>query len=384
MSSEQQRPDPEKLLAIANAEEGREHPSRGRLRIYLGAAPGVGKTFAMLNEAQRRKARGTDVVIGYIEPYDRPLTLKAAEALEVIPRRRVEYRGTVLEEMDTDAVVARRPAVALVDELAHTNAPGSKHEKRWQDVQEICDAGISVITTLNIQHLESLKERVEQIAGIRVNETVPDWVVDKADDVELIDMAPEALRRRMMHGNIYPPERARLALQNFFRPGNLAALRELALRRTAEEAEDQLDEYMQDHDLSGWRVEERVLVCIDHRPISATLIRRAAGMARGLRSQFMALYVSQKRLSQREQDAVEKNLHLARELGAEIHELGSDDIAEGIARFATEHRVTQIIVGQSRRSRWYELIHGSLIQDLLHRLPDIDIHVVAEQLDKKG
>jgi two-component system, OmpR family, sensor histidine kinase KdpD len=384
MSGEPGRPDPDKVLAIVNADEERERSTRGRLRIYLGAAPGVGKTYAMLNEAQRRKARGTDVVVGYIEPYDRPLTLKAAEGLEVIPRRTVEYRGTVLEEMDTDAVIARHPAVALVDELAHTNAPGSKHEKRWQDVEEICDAGISVITTLNIQHLESLKERVEQIAGIRVGETVPDWVVDKADDVELIDMAPEALRRRMVHGNIYPPERAQRALQNFFRPGNLAALRELALRRTAEEAEDQLEEYMHDHDLAGWRVEERVLVCIDHRPISATLIRRAAGMARGLKSPFMALYVSRKRPTEVEKTGLEKNLHLAEEVGAEIHEIEGDDIAEEIARFTTEHRVTQIIVGQSQRSRWYELLHGSLIQELLRRLPDLDIHIVAEPALEKS
>jgi two-component system, OmpR family, sensor histidine kinase KdpD len=384
MADDLELDETEKQLGIVNADEERQQPTRGRLRVYLGAAPGVGKTFAMLNEGQRRKARGTDIVIGYVEHYERPLTVKAAEGLEEVPRRIFDYRGTKLEEMDTDAVIARHPAVALVDELAHTNAPGSKNEKRWQDVEEIVNAGITVITTLNIQHLESLKERVEEIAGIRVSETVPDWVVDQADDVELVDIAPEALRRRMLHGNIYPPERAQRALQNFFRPGNLAALRELALRRTAEEAEDQLEQYMHEHALEGWRVEERVLVCIDHRPISATLIRRAARMARGLTSPFLALFINSKQLSESEQAGLDKNLHLARELGAEIHEMDSDNIAEAIAKFAVDHRVTQVIVGQTQRSRWYEFVHGSLIQDLLRRLPDLDIHVVAEQSDAKS
>jgi two-component system, OmpR family, sensor histidine kinase KdpD len=383
MADEHDYGDAEKSLGIVDSDEERQQQTRGRLRVYLGAAPGVGKTFAMLNEGQRRRARGTDVVIGYLEHYDRPLTIKAAEGLEEVPRRIFEYRGTEIEEMDTDAVIARHPAVALVDELAHTNAPGSKNEKRWQDVEEIVNAGITVITTLNIQHLESLKERVEEIAGIRVSETVPDWVVDQADDVELVDIAPEALRRRMLHGNIYPPERAQRALQNFFRPGNLAALRELALRRTAEEAEDQLEQYMHEHALSGWRVEERVLVCIDHRPISQTLIRRAARMARGLTSPFFAIYISNKQLSESEKAGLEKNVHLASELGAEIDEIESDNIAESIAKFAVDHRITQVIVGQTQRSRWYEFIHGSLIQDLLRRLPDLDIHVVAEQSEAK-
>jgi two-component system, OmpR family, sensor histidine kinase KdpD len=366
-------------LARSQAEEEREQRKRGLLRIYLGAAPGVGKTFAMLNEGQRRRARGTDVVIGYVETYSRPLTVKAAEGLEVVPRRTVEYRGTTLEEMDADAIIARRPAVALIDELAHTNAPGSKHEKRWQDVQDILDAGINVITTLNVQHLESLKDRVEQITGIRVRETVPDWVVDQADDVELIDMAPEALRARMRHGNIYPPERAQRALQNFFRPGNLAALRELALMRTAEEAGDQLEEYMHDHHLSGWRVEERVLVCIDHKPISQTLIRRGALMARGLATPFVALHVRNRRLSAAEKEALDRNKQFARDLAAEVVEVEGENVGETIAKVALERRSTQVIVGQTQHSRWHELIHGSLIQDLLRRLPDLDIHVVADQ-----
>jgi len=365
------------------AEEERAKQARGLLRVYLGAAPGVGKTFAMLNEGQRRHARGTDVVIGYVETYNRPLTVKAAEGLEVVPRRAVAYRGTTLEEMDTDAVIARKPSVALVDELAHTNAPGSKHEKRWQDVEEILDAGVSVITTVNIQHLESLKDRVEQITGIKVQETVPDWVIDHANDVELIDMAPEALRARMRHGNIYPADRAQRALENFFRPGNLAALRELALRRTAEEVDDQLDTYMHEHDLAGWQVDDRVLVCIDHRPLSQTLLRRASLMGRRLKAPILAAYVRRHDLSADERAALDENLRLANELSVEAHELDGDDVPEAIARFATDSRITQVIVGHSQRSRWYELLHGSLVQGLLRRLPDIDVHVVAQPQEEQ-
>ena len=378
MTSEPARPHPEQVLAKVRAEEERTHPSRGLLRVYLGAAPGVGKTFAMLNEAHRRRSRGTDVVIGYVETYTRPLTIKAAEGLEVVPRRKIEYRGTTLEEMDTDAVIARRPTVALVDELAHTNAPGSKHEKRWQDVEEILDAGINVITTVNVQHLESLKDRVEQITGIRVQETVPDWVVDRANDVELIDIAPEALRARMRHGNVYPPERAQRALENFFRPGNLAALRELALRRTAEEVDDQLDSYMQEHDLAGWQVDDRVLVCIDHRALSQTLLRRASLMGRRLKAPILAAYVHRLDLSDGERATLDENLRLARELSIEVHELDGEDMPDTIAHFARAHRVTQVIVGHSQRSRWYELIHGSFVQGLLRRLPNLDVHVVAQ------
>jgi two-component system sensor histidine kinase KdpD len=377
-SLEPTRPDPEKLLARLKAQEQRAQRTRGQLRIYLGAAPGVGKTFAMLNEGKRRKARGTDVVIGYVETYNRPLTVQAAEGLEVVPRRTVEYRGTTLEEMDVDAILARHPAVALVDELAHTNAPGSKHAKRWQDVEEIRDAGIAVISTLNIQHLESLKERVEQIAGITVRETVPDTVVDQADDVELVDIAPEALRRRMVHGNIYPPERAQKALEHFFRPGNLAALRELALRRTIEQADDQLQQYMQENGLSGWLVDERVLVCFDHRPLSETLLRRGWHMAERFKSPLLAVSVKRDDLSLEEQAALERHRKLAKELNATVEELSAHDIAEAIARYVTEHRITQVIVGHSQRSRWYELWHGSLIQQLLRRLPNVDVHVVAE------
>jgi two-component system sensor histidine kinase KdpD len=248
MSDDDHRPDPDILLAKLK----REEPGRGRLRIYLGAAPGAGKTYAMLQEGQRRRKRGSaDVVVGYVETYNRPLTVEALEGLEVIPRRPIPYQGVVLEEMDTGAIIARNPTVALVDELAHTNAPGSKHEKRWQDVEDIRDHGITVISTLNIQHLESLNDVVAGITGIRVRETVPDAVIENADEVEIVDISPQALRARMRHGNVYPPEQARQALDSFFTESNLAALRDLALRRVSLEAEQKLSTYMRENALKA-------------------------------------------------------------------------------------------------------------------------------------
>ena len=246
---EPQRPSAEQMLERVRLQAGAG--ARGRLRVYLGMAPGVGKTFAMLWEARRRKQRGTDVVVGYVETYNRPLTVEAIGDLEIIPRKKIEYKGVTLEEMDTDAVIARNPQVACVDELAHTNAPGSKHEKRWQDVHEILDQGITVISTVNIQHLESLADIVETITGIKVSERIPDSVIDQADEVEVVDMSPQALRSRMRHGNVYPPERAKLALDNYFREGNLNALRELVLRKVTTAVEEDLEDYMRDHKIDA-------------------------------------------------------------------------------------------------------------------------------------
>ncbi len=241
-----------------------EPPKRGRLRIYLGMAPGVGKTFAMLNEGRRRKARGTDVVVGFVETYNRPNTAAQLGDLEIVPRKKIQYRGVTLEEMDADAVIARRPQVVLVDELAHTNAPGSKHEKRWQDVEDILNAGITVIGTVNIQHLESLADIVETITGVKVRERLPDRVVDEADEVELVDMSPQALRQRIKHGNVYPADRAQRALHEFFREGNLTALRELALRKVSTAVEEDLEEYMREHQIDAiWPAGEAVMVCVD-------------------------------------------------------------------------------------------------------------------------
>ena len=266
------------LLARIKAEQ---EPGRGRLRLYLGAAPGVGKTFAMLQEAHRRKIRGTDVVIGFVETHNRPATAAAIGDLEVVPPMTVDYRGVLLKEMDVDAVLARRPRVALVDELAHTNAPGSRHEKRYEDVEELLDAGITVISTLNVQHVESLNDYVQELIGVAVHETVPDRVLDEADQIELIDMAPEALIQRMRHGNVYPPEQARRALENFFTLGNLTALRDIALRATAREVEDQLDAYIRAGSIAGkGGVAERIMVAVDHRPVGKTLIRRGWRMGR--------------------------------------------------------------------------------------------------------
>src|SRR5216683_592979 len=265
---------------------------RGRLRIYLASAAGAGKTYTMLNEGHRRESRGTDVVVGYVETHGRAQTQAQVGDLEVIPRKKVTYRGVTLEEMHTEAIIARHPKVALIDELAHTNVPGSRHVKRYQDVEEILDAGIDVDTTLNIQHLESLNDLVASITGVRVRETLPDWILDQADEVELIDISPYALRQRMKHGNIYPQERIDTALDNFFREGNLTALRELALRRTAEKTEEQLQGYMAEHGISQlWPASERVLVGFDSRPHTREVIRDAWRLAHGLHADLIAVSI---------------------------------------------------------------------------------------------
>jgi len=377
--AEPRRPDPAKLLAKLQVEEKRVSHSRALLRVYLGAAAGVGKTFAMLNEGRRRHERGTDVVMGWVQTYDRPLTVAATEGLEMVPPRVIADAGVTYEEMDVDAIIRRHPAVVLVDELAHTNAPGSKHEHRWEDVEDILNAGITVITTVNVQHLDSLCERVEQITGSRVPDTIPDWIIDQADDVELIDMAPEALRARMRHGNVWPAERAQQELEGCCRPAVLAALRELALRRTAKEVDDQLASYMREHELAGWQVDERVLVCIDHRPLSKTLLQRATLMGRRLKCPTLAVYVERSHLSAGDRQALAGNLSLAKELEVEVHELNGKRTPETIAQFAVDHRVTQLIVGHTQRSRWYEFLHGSLVQKLLRRLPDVDVRIVGNE-----
>src|SRR5438094_314348 len=266
--------------------------ARGKLRIYLGAAPGVGKTFAMLNEGKRRRARGTDVVVGLVETHGRANTAAEIGDLEVVPRRRIGYRGTDFEEMDVDAVLARKPQVALIDEIAHTNVPGSRNEKRWQDVAEVLDAGIDVISTLNMQHLESVNDVVERITGVKQHETIPDAIVRAAEQVELVDMTPEALRRRMAHGNIYPPDRIDASLGNYFRPGNLAALRELALLWVADKVDESLQGYMDEHGIRGpWETRERVVVAITGAPGGDGLIRRAARMAMRAHAELLGVHV---------------------------------------------------------------------------------------------
>lgn len=393
-----ERPTPEELLdrynlrdaplADAPGELGdhRHAVRRGRLRIYLGMAAGVGKTYAMLNEGHRRKERGTDVVIGYIETHGRPNTAAQIGDLEVVPRKRVAYRGLSLEEMDTDAILARRPTVALVDELAHTNVPGSRHEKRYQDVQELLAVGITVISTLNIQHLEGLNDIVEAITGIRQRETLPDGILDEADEVELVDIAPDALRSRLRHGNVYPPEQAQRALESYFSQSNLTALRELALRRTAEKTEEQLSEMMEGHIATGAPVwgstaTERVMVAFDGRPHSAQLLRDGWRLARGLKAPLLAVTVHCPRrwfshAGHEDDAAVKAHLRLAEDLGAEAIEVHGCQIAAELARIARERRVTQIVIGQPEHPTWHKLLFGSVVNQLLRLPTEADIHVV--------
>jgi two-component system sensor histidine kinase KdpD len=415
---EEGRPDPEELLrryslrdrdlgfsppatpatgAQAAPQSGGYPHKRGRLRVYLASAAGAGKTYTMLNEGHRREGRGTDVVVGYVETHGRPQTQAQIGDLEVIPRKQVTYRGVTLEEMDTEAVIARHPQVALIDELAHTNVPGSKHAKRYQDVEEILDAGIDVVTTLNIQHLESLNDLVAGITGVRVRETLPDWILDQADEVELIDISPYALRQRMRHGNIYPPERVETALNNFFREGNLTALRELALRRTAEKTETQLQEFMTEHGINKlWLANERVLVGFDARPHTRQVIRDAWRLAHGLRADLIAVTIQPegylaftskligrlkyggdaKRYREAAQRRLEAHALLAEDLGAEVIRTKSSDIAKALVQIARERQVTQIVLGQPARSRWEEIIRGSIINRVLRLSTDIDIHLV--------
>jgi two-component system sensor histidine kinase KdpD len=380
MVKEHERPDPDALLARLKAQE---RPTKGRLRIYLGSAPGVGKTYEMLQEAHRRKERGTDIVAGFVETHGRTQTAAQIGDLEVVPPRETRYKGVTLHEMDTNAVIARRPRVALVDELAHTNAPGSRHEKRYEDVEDILDAGIDVISTLNIQHIESLNDTVQQFSGVTVRETIPDWVLNEAAQVELIDITPEALIQRMKHGNIYPPAQARRALDNFFTPGNLTALRELALRATAKEVESKLDQFMREGQIAGpMAVTDRVMVAVDHRRGDKALIRRGWRLASALKAEFIVVTVEPER-GPRQPQTIEQerqlraNIQLADDLGARVVRLRGKVSGELIA-YAKAHNVTQVVIGHPTHGRWYEFLHGSVSRDLLRKLPGVDIHVYAE------
>jgi two-component system sensor histidine kinase KdpD len=355
--------------------------ARGRLRVYLGGAIGVGKTFAMLNEGRRRKSRGTDVVVGFVEPHGRANTAAQIGELEVIPRRRVGYRGTEFEDMDVGAILARKPQVALIDEIAHTNVPGSRHGKRWQDVNEILDAGIDVVTTLNMQHLESVNDVVEQITGVKEHETIPDAVVRAAEQVELVDMTPEALRRRMAHGNIYPPELIDASLANYFRPGNLAALRELALLWVADRVDDSLHDYMEDHAIRGaWDTRERVVVAITGAPGGDALIRRAARMAMRAHGELFGVHVrSADGLTRPPKELLNEHRALLTQLGGTYHEIVGDDIGKALIEFARAENATQLVLGASRRSRWVELTRGSVINRVIRSSGPIDVHVISSK-----
>jgi two-component system sensor histidine kinase KdpD len=353
--------------------------AKGKLRIYLGAAPGVGKTFAMLGEGWRRKERGTDVVVAYVESHDRPLTAGQVRDLEVIPRHTIEYRNQPFEEMDLDAVLARKPAVALVDELAHTNVPGSRNDKRWQDVNELLTAGIDVITTLNVQHLDSLNDVVQRITGIVQQETIPDAIVRSADQVELVDMAPEALRRRMAHGNIYASEKVDAALGNYFRIGNLSALRELALLWVADKVEEGLHDYRERHGIAElWETKERVVVALTGSPHGERLIRRAARMAARARAELVGVHIrAADGLSRPSGALLERHRTLLGELGGRFEEITGSDVAVALADFARAQNATQLVLGSTHRSRWAEMLHGSVINQVIRAATSIDVHVIS-------
>jgi two-component system, OmpR family, sensor histidine kinase KdpD len=354
--------------------------ARGELRVYLGAAAGVGKTYAMLNEGHRRREYGEDVVVGYVEPHRRPKTAAQVGDLEVVPRKPLEYRGSVFEEMDVDAILARRPQVALVDELAHTNVAGSRNEKRWQDVEELLDAGITVITTLNIQHLESLNDVVERITSVKQRETIPDEVVRRADEIQLVDLTPLALRNRLARGDIYPPERIDTALANYFRPGNLSALRELALLWVADRVDEGLAEYRERHGIDRpWETRERVLVALTGSSDGERLVRRAARITQRSKGDLVGVHVRpQDGLAAPSATLLDRQRELLEELGGTYHEVVSEDAGAALVEQARALNATQIVMGASRRSRWQRLTRGSVIGRVIRDSGvGIDVHVIS-------
>ncbi len=373
------RPSPEALLEAARREDGRV----GKLRIFVGAAPGVGKTYEMLQQAHARLKDGYDVVVGVVETHGRKDTEALQEGLEIIARRHIDYKGQALQEMDLDAIIARHPQIVLVDELAHTNVDGSRHPKRYLDVEELMSHGIDVYTTVNIQHIESLNDVVAQITHVRVRETVPDAVFDRADAVELVDLTPEDLIQRLKEGKVYVPKQAERALEHFFSPANLTALRELALRRTADRVDEQLLTEMQAHAIQGpWAAGERILVCISEDPRGAGLVRYAKRVADRLHGPWVALYVESRRslqLSDEERDRIADTLRLAEALGGEAITLPAGDrqIADDVIGYAQANNVTQIVIGKSARTRWFEMLHGSVVHDLVRRSGNISVHVIA-------
>ncbi|MFN8058507.1 MAG: universal stress protein [Vicinamibacterales bacterium] len=369
------RPTADALLARIQAKD------RPRLRIYIGAAPGVGKTYEMLREAHALRARGLDVVVGYVETFGRRETEDQLKDLEVVPRRRVEHRGVTLEEMDVEAVVARRPQVCIVDELAHTNAPGSPRTKRWEDVLHILDAGIHVMTAVNIQHLETLNDAVARATGVRVRETVPDTFLERADEVINVDATVEELRHRLRAGKIYRPEKVEQALANFFRKGNLSTLRELALRAVADEVGEKAASYRAREGLEPALIPERVMVCMSSNALAPRVIRTGARIAGRLGSRWYAVYVETprerpERIDARDAGALQQNIALAESLGATVVRVKADRPADGLIAFAQREGVTHVIFGQSARSRWYVLWRGSTLDRFLQSVPDATVQVV--------
>lgn len=372
------RPDPEVLLARAKEEE--EVRRRGRLKIFFGMAPGVGKTYAMLESARKLAKEGADVIIGHIEPHARPETQALVMGLDLLPHRQAAYRGTTIAEFDLAAALARRPQVILVDELAHTNAEGSLHPKRWQDVEDLLAAGIDVHTTLNVQHLESLNDVVADVTAVTVRETVPDHMFERADEVELVDLPPDDLIDRLKEGKVYLPTQAYRAIENFFRKGNLIALRELALRKTAERVGVQADRFRELHALPGGSAVETILVCVGSSPMSARLVRATRRMAAGAQAKWIALHIELQGsgpLTPEERERIDRHLRLAEELGGRVDSVAGGTFAEAVLNYARQHHVTRIVVGKPRSSRWQELWRGSYVYDLIRGCGEIDVYVIS-------
>jgi two-component system sensor histidine kinase KdpD len=366
---------PDEWLAAAEGQK------RGRFKVFLGYAPGVGKTFSMLSEAIRRKSRGEDVVIGIVETHGRSRTAELASQLEAVPRKLIEYKGTLFEEMDVDAILKRKPEVVLIDELAHTNIEGSLHTKRFQDVLQILEAEIDVLSTLNIQHVESITPRVQSLTGITVRETVPDWVLDRADEVVLADLTPEALVHRMSRGDIYPQERVERALQNFFRRGNLIALREMALQRVTRAVDRTLDDYVTQKKLSGhWQIAERVAVCISANPESRDLIARGARMAEAMNGEFFVLHVESEddAKDKERQRSLEANIQFAENVGARVIRLKGRNIPTTTAEYIAKNRITQVIFGRSAVKGWKQYLYYHALGQFMSNAPHVDVHIVTQ------
>jgi two-component system sensor histidine kinase KdpD len=371
---------PDEWLAAAEGQK------RGRFKVFLGYAPGVGKTFSMLSEAIRRKSRGEDVVIGIVETHRRPRTAELADQLEAVPRRQIEYKGTLFEEMDVDAILKRHPEVVLIDELAHTNigfdleTGGPEHTKRYQDVLQILEAEIDVLSTLNIQHVESMTPRVQSLTGITVRETVPDWVLDRADEVVLADLTPEALVHRMSRGDIYPQERVERALQNFFRRGNLIALREMALQRVTRAVDRTLDDYVAQKKLSGhWQIAERVAVCISANPEARDLIARGARMAEAVNGEFYVLHVeAEEEVKPELKRSLEANIQFAENVGARVVRLQGRSVPATTAQYVAKNRITQVIFGRSAVKGWKQYLYYHALGQFMSNAPHVDVHIVTQ------
>ena len=374
-STADHRPTADALLARIKEKD------RARLRIYIGAAPGVGKTYEMLQEAHALRARGLDVVIGYVETYGRRDTEAQLKDLETVARRKVEHRGVTLEEMDVDAIIRRHPQICIVDELAHTNVPGSRHDKRYEDVLDLLDAGIHVMTAVNIQHLETLNDAVARATGVRVRETIPDTFLDRADGVINVDVTVEELRNRLREGKIYRPEKVEQALSNFFRKGNLSTLRELALRAVADEVGEKAASYRAREGLEPALIPERVMVCMSSNALAPRVIRTGSRIAGRLGSRWYAVYVETPserghRINPRDAEALQQNIKLAETLGATVVRVKADKPADGLIAFAQREGVTHVIFGQSARTRWELLVRGSTLDKFLSAVPDAAVQVV--------